>query len=117
MRRKTDIKRITVEYIKEFLTDYELFSGQEAEDEAQKMALWICSVIDSSDEFPTEEFEHYLVTTSKGTFIIHVLFDSSLDYGSVTLMPDMYGIIPENSPNYVVMDVSLVDGQYEEDGV
>ncbi len=111
---ETKVEWVDVETIQEFLADYGLFSKEERIHEANWIAKWICDTLNKEPEFPYEMFETFELKTFK-TYYIHFLFDRGMTHGTVTMMPDMYGSIPDNAPSYVVLDRELdEDGRYIE---
>ena len=114
---KTKLEWVDVKTIQEFLTDYDLFAPQRRESIANDIAKWICDTLNEEPEFPWTMFEKYEMHVGDCyRYYVHVLFDRGMSHGTVTLMPDMYGIVPENSPSYVVLDRDLdEDGYYLEE--
>ena len=116
MKRKTELSWFYTDDIVDFLEYYGLFLGEDARLQAERMKAWIADLLDMSDVFPDEQFEKYCIVTRNGTFYINILFEVSLGSGVVYIMPDMYGVVPDNSPSWEVLCKELdSDRQYLEE--
>ena len=116
MRRKTELSWFYIDDIVDFFENYDLFLGEEAKLQAGLMKAWIAAYLDSCEDFPDEQFEKYCVNTRRGVFFVNILFEVSLGSGVVHIMPDMYGVVPDESPDWEVLCKELdSDRQYLEE--
>ena len=116
MKRRTELSWFYTDDIVDFFENYDLFLGDDAKFQADLLKAWIATYLNLSDEFPDEQFEKYCIITRRGVFFVHILFEVSLGSGVVHIMPDMYGVVPDNSPSWEVLCKELdSDRQYLEE--